>query len=49
MASYARQSGDIEMRKMADRIQARALDRCGELMRQIEGEPAGKKNSPGGN
>ena len=39
MASYARQSGDIEMRKMADRIQARALDRCGELMRQI---PAGQ-------
>ena len=39
MASYARQSGDTELRKMADRIQARAVDRCGQLIKQI---PAGK-------
>jgi hypothetical protein len=50
MASYARQSGDRELRMMADRIQARALDRVGELMRQIpaEGGPGrGKTKSPG--
>jgi hypothetical protein len=38
------------MRKMADRIQARALDRCGELMRQIPKAAGGdqSKNSPEG-
>lgn len=36
MASYARQSKDDSLRKMADRIQARAIRRCGELLRQIE-------------
>jgi len=36
LASYARQAHDDEMRKMADRIQARALKRCGELLREIE-------------
>lgn len=35
MASYARQSKDDTLRKMADRIQARAIRRCGELLRQI--------------
>jgi hypothetical protein len=35
-ASYARQVGDKELRKMADRIQARAIKRCGDLLREIE-------------
>lgn len=35
MASYARQAKDDTMRKMADRIQARAIRRCGELLRQV--------------
>ena len=35
MASYARQAKDETMRKMADRIQARAIRRCGELLRQV--------------
>ncbi len=36
MGSYARQAKDDSLRKMADRIQARAIRRCGELLRQIE-------------
>jgi hypothetical protein len=36
MASYARQAKDDELRKMADRIQARAIRRCGELLREIK-------------
>lgn len=35
MASYAKQASDNSLRKMADRIQARAIRRCGELLRQI--------------
>lgn len=35
LASYARQSKDDTLRKMADRIQARAIRRCGELLKQI--------------
>ena len=41
MASYARQSEDDEMRKMADRIQARAVKRCGAL----NPHPAGRKKA----
>jgi hypothetical protein len=51
MASYARQSGDTELRKMADRIQARAIDRCGQLIKQIPKNagrpPAGETKLPG--
>lgn len=36
LASYARQSKDDSLRKMADRIQARAIRRCGELLREQE-------------
>lgn len=39
LASYARQAGDDELRKMADRIQARAIRKCGELLREIPAEP----------
>lgn len=39
MASYARQAKDETLRKMADRIQARAIRRCGELLRQVPRSP----------
>lgn len=35
MASYARQAKDETLRRLADRIQARASRRCGELLKQI--------------
>lgn len=35
LASYAKQAKDEQLRKMADRIQARAIRRCGELLKQI--------------
>jgi len=35
LASYARQAEDDGLRKMADRIQARAIRRAGELLKQI--------------
>ena len=35
LASYARQSNDDTLRKMCDRIQARAIRRCGELIHEI--------------
>lgn len=41
LASYARQSKDDTLRKMADRIQARAIRRCGELLRQVESDKGG--------
>lgn len=36
LASYAKQADDDSLRKMADRIQARAVRRAGELLKQIE-------------
>ena len=39
MASYARQAQDDELRRMADRIQARAIRRCGELLQRSRFEP----------
>lgn len=36
LASYAKQADDDSMRKMAERIQARAIRRAGELLKQIE-------------
>lgn len=35
MASYARQANDDSLHKMAVRIQARAIRRCGELLAQV--------------
>lgn len=35
LASYARQAKDESLRRMADRIQARATRRCGELLKQV--------------
>ena len=43
LASYAKQAQDDELRRMADRIQARAIRRCGELLNAIKsaaGRPA---------
>ncbi len=36
LASYAKQAGDATLRNTADRIQARAIRRCGELLRAIK-------------
>lgn len=35
LAGYAKQAGNHDLRKMADRIQARAIRRCGEFLREI--------------
>jgi hypothetical protein len=43
LASYARQSEDQELERMAQRIRARAIRRAGELLKQIE--PATGKNN----
>ena len=49
LASYARQSKDDTLRKMAERIQARAIRRCGELLKLIGNEEGGRpiKNHDG--
>ncbi len=49
MASYAKQSKDDSLRKMADRIQARAIRRCGELLKQIEPANGANQNIREGN
>lgn len=36
LASYAKQAKDDQLRKLADRIQARAIRRCGELLKQVD-------------
>lgn len=35
LASYAKQAKDDQLRKLADRIQARAIRRCGVLLKQV--------------
>lgn len=47
LASYAKQAKDDELRKMADRIQARAIRRCGELLKQIEPSKGGQPTHDG--
>ena len=42
LASYARQSEDKEMETTAMRIRARAIRRCGELLKEIEKATGGK-------
>lgn len=39
LASYAKQADDDSLRIMADRIQARAVRRCGELLKQFDARP----------
>jgi hypothetical protein len=41
LASYARQARDDTLFSFATRIKARALDRCGELLRQIPASSGG--------
>lgn len=45
MASYARQAKDDTLRKMADRIQSRAIRRCQELLRQFPEGHGGDRKS----
>jgi hypothetical protein len=45
LASYARQSDDDSLFTLARRIQARAIRRAGELLKQFDGRPA---NNPSG-
>lgn len=40
LASYAKQADDDTLRKQADRIQARAVRRCGELLKTFSNERA---------
>jgi hypothetical protein len=40
LASYAKMSEDDSLRKMADRIQGRAVRRCGELLSEYDGQGA---------
>jgi hypothetical protein len=47
LASYAKQADDDTLRKLADRIQARAVRRCGELLKQYDGRGRPNKNSGG--
>lgn len=42
LASYARQSEDQELERMAQRIRARAIRRAGELLKQIEPSKGGR-------
>ena len=44
-ASYAKQAKDTALHDLADRIQARAIRRCGELLRQIAPERGGDRRS----
>lgn len=49
LASYARQSNDDELEKMAVRIRARAIRRAGELLQRIDGRGGDRtKNDAGG-
>lgn len=45
LASYAKQADDDSLRKHADRIQARAIRRCGELLKQFDGRGGSKTES----
>ena len=49
LASYAKQADDKEMEKTAQRIRARAVRRCGELLKEIEKAQGGvRRNQEGG-
>lgn len=47
LASYARQSKDKEMENMAMRIRARAIRRCGELLKEVEAKHTGRIRGDG--
>jgi hypothetical protein len=44
LASYARQADDESLEKMAQRIRARAVRRCGELLKEIPKAAPGRKS-----
>lgn len=44
LASYAKQADDDTLRRHADRIQARAIRRCGELLKQFDGRGNNQHN-----
>jgi hypothetical protein len=49
LASYARQANDDTLRKTAERIQVRAMRRCGELLKEIPDKAhGGGQNKRGG-
>jgi hypothetical protein len=45
LASYARQAADQELRRFADRIQARAIRRCGQLLKEYPPHKGGRPSS----
>lgn len=45
LASYFQQSKNEQMMKDCRRIQVRAIERCGELLRQIESKQGGDRKS----
>jgi hypothetical protein len=47
LGSYAKQSGDKSLFNMATRIQARAIRRCGELLREFESATGAHLKSTG--
>src|SRR2546425_925580 len=47
LASYARQAKDETLQKHATRIQARAIRRCGELLKEFDTKPDNAKNLGG--
>lgn len=44
LASYAKQADDKEMERTAQRIRARAIRRCGELLKEIEKQQGANQN-----
>lgn len=48
LASYARQSQDDQLERMAQRIRARAIRRAGELLKQIEPQQGANQNIKAG-
>lgn len=48
LASYAKQADDKEMEKTAQRIRARAVRRCGELLKEIEKGKGGRPSKTSG-
>ncbi len=47
LASYAKQAGDSSLHKMAIRIQARAIERCGELLKAYDGRGGDRSKTEG--
>ena len=47
LASYAKMADDDTLRKLAVRIQVRAVNRCGELLKQHDGRGGDRSKSGG--